>query len=92
MTSLLTTCGLQFQDWSATYRLFSQDRLPLPQIFSVIRHAILAELSPQAPFCVALDDSLLRKTGIRIPGVAWRRDPLSPPFQTNLVRAQRVLC
>ncbi len=57
----------------------------------MIRRGVLAELPPQAPFLVAIDDSLLRKTGIRIPGVAWRRDPLGPRFQTNFVRAQRVL-
>jgi hypothetical protein len=91
VTSLLTTCGLEFQDWSADYRLFSRQRLPVKDIFAVIRRAVLAELPPQAPFCVAIDDSLLHKTGIRIPGVAWRRDPLGPHFQTNFVRAQRVL-
>jgi hypothetical protein len=91
VTGLLTTCGQEFQDWSAPYRLFSCDRLPLAEIFSVIRRGVLAELPPQAPFSVAIDDSLLRKTGIRIPGVAWRRDPLGPHFQTNFVRAQRVL-
>jgi hypothetical protein len=91
VTGLLTTCGQEFQDWSAPYRLFSCDRLPLAKIFSVIRRGVLAELPPQAPFSVAIDDSLLRKTGIRIPGVAWRRDPLGPHFQTNFVRAQRVL-
>ena len=91
VTGLLTTCGLAFQDWSAEYRLFSRHRLPVEDIFAVIRRAVLAELSPQAPFTVAIDDSLLRKTGLRIPGVAWRRDPLGPHFQTNFVRAQRVL-
>lgn len=91
MTGLLTTCGQEFHDWSADYRLFSQTRLPLPEIFSVIRHAALDLLPRQAPLCVAIDDSLLRKTGIRIPGVGWRRDPLGPHFQTNFVRAQRVL-
>ena len=91
MTGLLTTCGLEFQDWSADYRLFSETRLPIPEIFSVIRRATLDQLPQQAPLCVALDDTLLRKTGIRIPGVAWRRDPLGPHFQTNFVRAQRVL-
>ena len=40
---------------------------------------------------MAIDDTLLRKTGSRIPGVGWRRDPLGPHFQTNFVRAQRVL-
>jgi hypothetical protein len=91
VTGLLTTCGLEFQDWSAEYRLFSRQRWPATGIFAVIRRALLAELPAQAPVTVALDDSLLRKTGLRIPGVGWRRDPLGPHFQTNFVRAQRVL-
>jgi len=91
VTGLLTTCGREFQDWSAEYRLFSRQRWPATDIFAVIRRAILAELPAQTPLTVAIDDSLLRKTGIRIPGVGWRRDPLGPHFQTNFVRAQRVL-
>jgi hypothetical protein len=31
------------------------------------------------------------KTGTRTPGVAYRRDPLSPAFHTNFIRAQRFL-
>ncbi len=38
-----------------------------------------------------LDDTLLRRAGLRTPGVAWRRDPLGPRFQTNFVRAQRFV-
>jgi hypothetical protein len=38
-----------------------------------------------------MDDSLLRRSGLHTPGVAWRRDPLGPRFQTNFVRAQRFL-
>jgi hypothetical protein len=91
VTGLLTTAGQEFVDWSANYRLFSQQRLPMPEIFSVIRNRVLSQLDPSAPLRVAIDDSLLRKTGIRIPGVAWRRDPLGPRFQTNFIRAQRVL-
>jgi hypothetical protein len=91
VTGLLTTCGSQFRDWTSSYRLFSHDRLPVAAIFSVIRRAVLAELPPQAPVCAVLDDSLLRRSGLRTPGVAWRRDPLGPHFQTNFVRAQRFL-
>jgi hypothetical protein len=36
-----------------------------------------------------LDDTYLRKTGTKTPGVAYRRDPLSPPFHCNFIRAQR---
>ncbi len=40
---------------------------------------------------VALDDTLLRKSGQKTPGVAYRRGPFSPAFQTNLILAQRFL-
>ena len=91
VTGLLTTSGSQFEDWSAAYRLFSQDRLPVQDLFSVIRHAVSAELPAGAPFRAVMDDTLLRRSGLHTPGVAWRRDPLGPRFQTNFVRGQRFL-
>ena len=91
VTGLLTTCGAQFRDWTSSYRLFSHDRLPVPAIFAVARHAVIASLPPHAPVRVCLDDSLLRRSGLHTPGVGWRRDPLGPHFQTNFVRAQRFL-
>jgi hypothetical protein len=91
VTGLLTTSGSQFQDWTASYRLFSQDRLPVPEIFSVVRRAVADQLPAGAPFRAVLDDSLLRRSGLHTPGVAWRRDPLGPRFQTNFVRGQRFL-
>ena len=36
VTGLLTTCGQEFLDWSADYRLFSHHRLPLPA--DLLRH------------------------------------------------------
>lgn len=80
-----------FQDWSAAYRLFSEPRFDVNRIFDVIRRACLSETPPEEPFVVAMDDSLLRKTGKKTPGVGWRRDPLGPPFHVNFIKAQRVL-
>jgi hypothetical protein len=91
VTGLLTTSGSQFRDWSAAYRLFSKDRLPVPDIFSVVRRGIAGQLPAGVPFRAVLDDSLLRRSGLHTPGVAWRRDPLGPRFQTNFVRGQRFL-
>jgi hypothetical protein len=91
LTGLLTTSGAQFQDWTAAYRLFSRQRLDPAQLFAGIRSACLEHLDPAAPLCLSVDDSLLPKGGLKIPGGAWHRDPQGPPFQTNLVRAQRVL-
>ena len=91
MTNLICTSGGQQHDWSADYRLYSKARVDQDVLFGVARREVLAVLKPEAPLVVALDDTLLRKCGTHIDGVAWRRDPLGPPFQTNLVRAQRFL-
>src|SRR5271154_5999568 len=61
VTGLLTTPGSPVQDWSASYRLFSQARLPLSDIFSVVRRAVSAQLPEGAPFRAFLDDSLVRR-------------------------------
>lgn len=65
--------------------------MPAPAIFSVVRRAIADQLPAGAPFHAVLDDTLLRRAGLRTPGVAWRRDPLGPRFQTNFVRGQRFV-
>jgi hypothetical protein len=89
VTGLLTTCGLQFRDWTSSYRLFSHSRLGVENLFAVVRRAGVSALAPGAPVCAVLDDTRLRRSGLRTPGVAWRRDPLGPHLQTNFVRAQR---
>jgi hypothetical protein len=91
VTGLLTTSASQFQDWTASYRLFSKLRLDPAHLFAGIRTACVEQLPVSDPLLISIDDSLLPKTGPKIPGVAWRRDPQGPPFQTNLIRAQRVL-
>jgi hypothetical protein len=91
VTNLICTGGGQQQDWSAHYRLYSQDRVQESVLFDEVRTALLHALPAQQPLVVAIDDTLVRKRGAHIEGVGWRRDPLGPPFQTNLVRAQRYL-
>lgn len=78
-------------DWSGSYRLFSQQRFAAEDLFAVVRRGVVAQLDPEAPLVVAMDDSLLYRGGRHTPGVGWRRDPLGPPFHTNFVRAQRFL-
>ena len=91
VTGLLSTAGRQHQDWTADYRFFSQGRWDAQGPFNSVVEGMLEFLSPQAPFVTAMDDTLLRKTGPKIPDVAYRRDPLSPAFHTNFVRGQRFL-
>lgn len=91
VTGLLYTCGRQFADWSGDYRLFSRDRWDARELFVPIARGLLDLTPPADPLVVAMDDTLLRKTGTHIPGVGYRRDPLSPAFQVNFVRGQRFI-
>lgn len=91
VTGLLSTSGLQFRDWTAAYRLFAWDRIDMSRLFSIISLEASKELPHDGRVYLAMDDSQLRKTGKHIHGVAWRRDPLGPPFHTNFIRAQRIL-
>ena len=91
VTGLLYTCGRQFQDWSSDYRLFSRDRWQPRELFVPIVRGVLDLLPADAPLVAAMDDTLARKTGPKIPGVGYRRDPLSPAFHVNFVRGQRFL-
>lgn len=91
ISALLRTQNRHQQDWSADYRLYSQDRFDAQAVFNHIRSQVEMSLPAQEPLVVAMDDSLLRKTGRKIHGVRWQRDPLGPPFHVNFVRGLRVL-
>lgn len=91
VTNFICLNGRAQQDWTADYRLYSQDRVDENVLFAGALDELQKSLPPDKPLVLAIDDTLIRKTGTHIDGVKWRRDPLGPPFQTNLVRGQRFL-
>jgi len=91
VTNLLCTAGRQAIDWSADYRLFSEDHWEPQRLFAVVMLRVLERLPAGAPLVLAMDDTHVKKTGTHVPGVGYRRDPLSPKFHCNLIRAQRFL-
>lgn len=91
VAGLLTSCGKLFEDWSADYRLFLADRMQVSAFFDVIRGKLLSQLPAEQPVYAHMDDTLLRKTGKKVTGAAWRRDPLGPPFHTNFIWGQRFI-
>jgi DDE superfamily endonuclease len=88
---LITVFGKQFQDWTADYSLYAKDRVDAAAIFRQVRKEVETLGQAKRPLCLALDDTILRKTGKAIPGAAYRKDPLGPAFNLNLVWAQRML-
>jgi hypothetical protein len=91
LTNLITTGGRQFRDWSGEYRLYSQERVDCQSVFGQIIKEVQTLNAGKKLIMTALDDSLLHKTGKKIPGVKFARDPMGPPFQVNFIRGQRVI-
>lgn len=81
----------QFQSWAADYKLFSLSRWSPRALFDVVLKLALPLMSNDQPLVIGLDDTITRKTGRRIPKASTLRDPLSPPYHTNLVWALRFI-
>lgn len=92
LTSALDWLDQRQQDWSAEYRLLSQDQWEASAFFApVLAEALDLTGDATTPIYAAQDDTLIRKRGKKIPGTAYARDPLSPAFRVNLVWGQRFL-
>lgn len=91
VTSLLSASGRLAQDWTADYRMYSRERIEPDALFAAVRHHLLDHLPENSPAVVALDDTRIRKSGRKVSGAKYMRDPLGPPFQVNLIWAQRFL-
>jgi len=90
LSRVIWTNGGQHRSWSAEYFLHSRCSWDPQRLFAPILQQALA-YCPGPLVGVAVDDTKLRKTGRCIPQVAYHRDPLSPPFHTNLMLGLRFL-
>lgn len=88
LSRVIWTNGGQQRSWSSDYFLYSRCHWDPQQLFApILRQAL--------PWCpgrmvgMAVDDTRLHKTGRMIPGASYHRDPLSPPFHTNLMLGLR---
>jgi hypothetical protein len=91
ITGMLIAIGRQFVDWTSTYSLFWGDRVDMAELFEVSLHESLQQLDQNQMIVAHLDDTIIRKVGKKISGTSWRRDPLGPVFQSNLVWSQRFM-
>jgi hypothetical protein len=92
LSNAICAAGRQFQDWTADYRVWSQSPWEGRELFNPILDALPSLLgSAEQPVLAALDDTMAKKTGRRIPGVAIGRDPMSLPFHVNLCYGLRFV-
>jgi hypothetical protein len=90
LSRIIWTNGGQQRSWSGDYFLYSRCQWEPQRLFDpILRQALV--WFPGRLVGMAVDDTRLRKTGRSIPGASYQRDPLSPPFHTNLMLGLRFL-
>jgi hypothetical protein len=90
ISQIICVEGRSQQDWSADYKLYSRSRWDDQKLFNRISEEYL-DRYPKGPVVLAIDDTRVVKSGKKIPGARWQRDPLSPPFQVNMIWGLRFL-
>lgn len=89
LSQLLLVLGQGEHDWSATYRLFSQERIAYERLTHCFLGEYLQTVSATAPVVVAVDGLKLRRSSTTLEGTSWDKAPGTAPFKPGLCRTQR---
>jgi hypothetical protein len=89
-TRAILALGRKDEDWSADYRLCSSSPWEAEALFTCVVREALTRI-PEDWCILAYDDTRLKKTGKKIQGAQYHRDPLSPAFNVNLMYGLRFL-
>ena len=91
ISRVIAACGLDQQDWSADYRVFSRSPWEQRKLFKPLIQEGCDYFSGLDHINLAGDFTHLTKTGRHIPNVHCMRDPMSPAFHVNLIYGLRFL-
>jgi hypothetical protein len=90
VSRIIWTNGREQKSWSGEYFLHSRAPWKPQALFQPLIEQALT-FFPGRLVGLAIDDTRVRKTGACIVQATYQRDPLSPPFHTNLILAERFL-
>jgi len=90
LTRAISFQGNTQKDWSADYKVFSRSPWEPRALFHPILDQAIQEHDLKA-IVISTDDTRLWRNGKHVPHTQWHRDPLGPPFQTNLRWGHRFL-
>jgi len=91
ISRVIAACGLDQQDWSADYRVFSRSPWQQRHLFNPLIQDGVDYFSGRDHISLAGDFTHLPKTGRHIPNVHCMRDPMSPAFHVNLIYGLRFV-
>lgn len=89
LSQVIVTVGHGAQDWTAWYRLFNRGRVDWSAAQGRLVAELWADLPAGAPLVVGLDATQLPRTGTRMPGIGWGRNPFNPAWKPGIWRRQR---
>jgi len=90
LTRAICFLNLQFQEWSAHYKLFSRSKWEVNDLFKPVIKAAVPRYC-RSHIAVAFDDTALKRTGKKLSAARWLRDAMGPPFRVNLIWGVRFL-
>jgi hypothetical protein len=90
ITRAISFAGNTQKDWSADYKVFSRCPWQPRALFHPILEQAIQEHALKR-IVLSTDDTRVWRTGQHVPQTQWHRDPMGPPFQTNLRWGHRFL-
>ena len=89
VTQLLMTLGLTEQDWSAWYRLFSDERFDYDKASEILFEETLEHVASDEVYVVGGDGTQTPRSSRKMEGSGWLRNLRTPPFMPGIHAAQR---
>ena len=89
VTQMLMSLGLNEQDWSAWYRVFSEARFNYEAASAALIQESLRYVGEDEVYVVAGDGTQVPRSSKTMEGTSWLRCLLTPVFKMGIHRAQR---
>lgn len=89
VTQLLMSLGLTEEDWSAWYRIFSEERFNYEAASAGLLAESLQYVGRDELFVVAGDGTQTPRSSRKLEGSGWLRNMRTPPFMVGIHAAQR---
>ena len=83
------TPGMTDQDWSAWYRLFSEQRFDYDKASEILFEETLQHVAPDELYVVGGDGTQTPRSSRKMEGSGWLRNLRTPPFMVGIHAAQR---
>lgn len=91
VTQLMLTMGMTDADWSAWYRLFSQERYDEEEMSRCLLKETLEHVAEEEVYAIGVDATQVPRSSQKMPGTSWMKALRTAAFKPGIHRAQRFM-